>query len=227
MTYRRDSDLPVPVSLMTPIDGAHTSEPYRLKFPLANRTRNVAWVVSHCGTTSKRELYVKELQKYIDVDIYGTCGKTKGCPSSSSSCFETYIPSRYKFYLGFENSVCTDYVTEKCFRTLRTEIIPVVYGGTNYTRDTPPHSVINVMDFKSPRQLAEHLLWLGRNETEYLKYFEWKNRYRFIETRGESFCKLCQILHQKNAKPKTYGDVYQWWKSGTCHNNAIQNQFYR
>ncbi len=34
----------------------------------------VAWFVGNCKTQSKRELYVKELQKYIDVDVYGNCG---------------------------------------------------------------------------------------------------------------------------------------------------------
>lgn len=29
----------------------------------------VAWMVSHCPTQSRREMYVKELQKYIAVDM--------------------------------------------------------------------------------------------------------------------------------------------------------------
>ena len=38
-------------------------------------------------------------------------------------------PKSATVYLAFENSFCTDYVTEKLFRTLNTEIIPIVYGG--------------------------------------------------------------------------------------------------
>jgi len=34
-----------------------------------------AWFVSHCHTSSQREKYVTELQKYIDVDIFGYCGE--------------------------------------------------------------------------------------------------------------------------------------------------------
>lgn len=36
------------------------------------KTKKVAWFVSNCGTLNKREDYVKELSKYIDVDIYGS-----------------------------------------------------------------------------------------------------------------------------------------------------------
>jgi len=33
----------------------------------------VAWMVSHCDTSSKREDYVRQLQEHIQVDIYGDC----------------------------------------------------------------------------------------------------------------------------------------------------------
>ena len=35
------------------------------------KPKHVAWLVSHCTTSSKREEYVAEMRKYIDVDIYG------------------------------------------------------------------------------------------------------------------------------------------------------------
>jgi len=42
------------------------------------------------------------------------------------------IFSQYKFYLAFENSLCTDYITEKFYQTLNRDIIPVVMGGGQY-----------------------------------------------------------------------------------------------
>ena len=39
----------------------------------------------------------------------------------------------YKFYLAFENSWCNDYVTEKLWRTLKTDTVPIVLGGANYS----------------------------------------------------------------------------------------------
>ena len=36
----------------------------------------------------------------------------------------------YKFYLSFENANCQDYLTEKFFTALRTEVvIPIALGG--------------------------------------------------------------------------------------------------
>ena len=73
----------------------------------------------------------------MSVDIYGKCGME--CPSrlengtvvSDYYCKE-YIFTKYKFYLAFENSLCTDYITEKFFLALNKNIIPVVMGQGHY-----------------------------------------------------------------------------------------------
>ena len=69
----------------------------------------------------------------------------------------------YWFYLAFENSNCPDYITEKLWRILDSNIVPVVMGGGNYTRDAPKNSVINVNDFPSVKALADHLTYLTEN----------------------------------------------------------------
>ena len=80
----------------------------------ANKTKAVAWFVSNCGARNGRLDYAKELQKYIQVDIYGSCG-SKRCPrSQADQCFKL-LDRDYKFYLAFENSNCKDYITEKFF----------------------------------------------------------------------------------------------------------------
>ena len=222
MTYRRDSDIPVPVSevFQKPV----TEATYQMKYPFANRTRNVAWVVSHCQTASKRELYAHALKRHIDVDIYGRCGERMFCPRKLTRCFTENLPSTYKFYLAFENSLCRDYVTEKLFRTLNTEIVPIVYGATNYSRDTPPHSVINVEDYSSPQDLARYLRRLASNETEYNSYFEWKKSYDVLKsTLPRGFCRLCEIVNTPLFH-KVYPSVQSWWSSGKCHKPNIRMQ---
>ena len=216
MTYRRDSDIPIPVGEV--VRKTTTDSGYETKIPFANRTRGVAWVVSHCKTASEREKYVRKLQQYIDVDIYGKCWKTKSpvCKTVDRSCVFETIPAHYKFYLGFENSLCKDYVTEKLFRPLSTGIVPIVYGGTNYSRDAPPHSFINAEDYSSPEELAKYLNRLASNETEYNSYFEWQKSYAFfphIFRRG--FCKLCEIVNTPSFH-KTYTNMKTWWSDGKC-----------
>jgi len=61
--------------------------------------------------------YVKELSKYIDVDIYGKCGEFS-C-DRNRDCFSDVAEADYFFYLSFENSFCDDYVTEKLMNPLR------------------------------------------------------------------------------------------------------------
>ena len=42
------------------------------------------------------------------------------------------INNNYYFYLAFENSLCDEYITEKFFRTLNYNTVPVVMGGPRY-----------------------------------------------------------------------------------------------
>ena len=63
----------------------------------------------------------------------------------------------YKFYLSFENSVCEDYITEKFFRILKYNVIPVTYNGVDMDKFAPPHSFINTLDFKGVSNLAKYL----------------------------------------------------------------------
>jgi hypothetical protein len=55
---------------------------------------------------------VKQLKKYIDVDVYGNCG-TLSCPRSEEEDCRVMAAKKYKFYLSLENSLCKDYITEK------------------------------------------------------------------------------------------------------------------
>jgi alpha-1,3-fucosyltransferase len=125
------------------------------------------WLVSHCETGINREGYVTELQKHLQVDIFGRCGK-EDCTKKGNECFEK-LSMNYLFYIAFENSICDDYATEKFFRTLMYPVIPVVMGGADYKAIAPPHSYIDVNDFKTVKQLAEHLIRLSKNLVTFYK----------------------------------------------------------
>lgn len=99
-----------------------------------SRKTSVA-VISNCGSPTKRLDYIREMQKYISVDLFGGCGQP--CPSKfthsglSSDC-KTVLGHEYKFYLAFENSFCRDYVTEKFFLEFKFKIIAVTMGAGPY-----------------------------------------------------------------------------------------------
>ena len=184
---------------------------------LAGKSKSVAWMVSHCETYSLRETYVDELRKYIDVDIYGKCGNLTCKPKRSdwlshSECYDV-LANNYKFYLSFENSLCPDYATEKFFLPLIHDIVPVVYGGANYTALAPPHSFIDALQF-TPRQLARYLHRVGSNKTLYNEFFWWKDHYEVeAETYQmllHAYCDLCKKLHEDD-RPKIYPNITTLW----------------
>src|SRR5262249_38276383 len=85
------------------------------------------------------------------------------------------VASHYKFYLAFENTNLTDYVTEKLIHAFQSTSLPCYMGAPNIDDFLPhPYSVIKTADFKSPKHLAQHLHSLLRNDVAYAEYFAWK-----------------------------------------------------
>lgn len=107
-----------------------------LKNKLKRKTKAAAWLVSHCKTIGRREEFVrnldKELKKYgWAVDTFGTCS-TNYC-ERSKSCYKM-LEQTFFFYLSFENSIEEDYVTEKLVTPLQNYVVPIVYGGADYSK---------------------------------------------------------------------------------------------
>jgi alpha-1,3-fucosyltransferase len=131
------------------------------------------------------------------------------------------VEEKYKFYLSFENSICTDYATEKFFEILKHNMIPVVYGGANYSQIAPPHSYINALDF-TPEKLAVYLKLVDSNDTLYNEYFWWKDHYEVEagveQMASHGFCDLCKKLHQDQGVIKYYSELVSEWHYNTqCH----------
>ena len=156
----------------------------------------------------------------MNVDVYGDCGEMEEECSKDPVTFvspdECYrmIESKYKFYLSFENALCTDYVTEKFFDILNYKIVPVVYGGANYSQIAPPNSYIDARQFE-PKQLADYLMKLDADDALYNEYFAWKDHYD-VGTGVKNqvlngFCDLCRQLHQDNNRPQIFSQLMNHW----------------
>ncbi len=136
---------------------------------------------------------------------------------------------KYFFYLSFENSICVDYVTEKFFNAMNYNIIPVVFGGTDYDKSAgaPPHSYINAYkDFKNPADLAKYMKSLMDSPEKYAEYFWWKDYYRSDTSEsiraGLGFCDLCEKLHTDHGT-KIYHDLDDWWiKKAKCERFSME-----
>ncbi|BFZ13738.1 hypothetical protein BsWGS_16776 [Bradybaena similaris] len=215
LNYRTDSDIFAPnnrlawrnISELLP-DSAYLEISKK-------KTKNAAWFVSNCHTQSKREVYVKEMQKYIDVDIYGACG-TLACDHGEERDCETKL-STYKFYISFENSLCKDYVTEKLFRNIqyRSHIIPVVRGGFDYNRYIPNGIFVNTANFSSAKDLALYLKVLGNDHERYARMLKEKDKLTTLNYKFD-WCDVCEKVHT-DTRIKVIPDIKEWSHKDACH----------
>uniref|UniRef100_A0A915PQZ0 Fucosyltransferase n=1 Tax=Setaria digitata TaxID=48799 RepID=A0A915PQZ0_9BILA len=216
MTYRYDSDIFDPYGILKKID-INTSDDMmwnwdEVKKIAINRKEMVLYLVSNCHTSSKREVYVKQLQNFLNITQRGKCN---GIPCSDE-CARN-LRANHRFYLAFENSVCEDYVTEKVFTNMENLLVPIVLKKDLYSNILPTGSYIAADEFKSPRELARYLEFLSQNTSAYLKYLEWTKYYQ-KPTRMDASCALCKYLHEhvNDIKPKIIHNIRSWWFDGNC-----------
>ncbi|CAG5114956.1 unnamed protein product [Candidula unifasciata] len=214
--YRTDSDIFAPNNRLAWRNSAHLLPDSAYLEISQKKTRNVAWFVSNCHTQSQREVYVKEMQKYIDVDIYGNCG-THSCKRAEEGECERALTSTYKFYLSFENSLCKDYVTEKLFRNIefRSHIIPVVRGGFDYNKYIPSGAFINTANFSSAKDLSLYLKELGQDHVRYARMLKEKDKLTTLNYKFD-WCDICEKVHTDN-RTKVIPDIKEWSHKDACY----------
>ena len=94
MTYRKNSDFYRPYGWIAPKNWSwhypdhsaqqnwsqyYINSSFQVNVSDVKTKKPVAWLVSNCHTSSKREAYISELSNLIQVDIFGGCGSKK-CP---------------------------------------------------------------------------------------------------------------------------------------------------
>lgn len=73
--------------------------------------------------------------RHLTVDIAGKCARNKFllniCPPGDSC---EHMFKRYYFYFAMENSLCTDYISEKFWTRLHLPLIPIVLKRSIYEK---------------------------------------------------------------------------------------------
>lgn len=212
MTYRADSDIPVPYGYLIPFPHRGPHKRPALQIPSHHRPHLVAWVVSNWSESQARVAFYYELVRYIRVDVFGRAGQS--LPEDSSV---VQLAKRYQFYLALENSQHTDYITEKLWNAVLAGAVPVVLGPPrgNYERFLPPEAFIHVDDFPSVRGLARYLLLLRRDPLLLRRHLAWRRNYRVRQPSfwGEHFCSACLAVRTLRDQTSEVPHLADWFLS--------------
>jgi hypothetical protein len=206
MTYRRDSTVWCPY--IGPDTGTALLCPPRAKTEPAP----AVYLQSSRYNASRRVQYVAELMKRLKVDSYGAVLHNRAWPAidrGRESKLE--LIARYKFTLAFENSIATDYVSEKFYDPLIAGSVPVYLGAPNVADLAPAERCfVDAADFDGPAELAAYLNHLAGDELAYAEYLAWKKSgpsARFLglleELTLDPFCRLCAHLRRRVARDES------------------------
>ncbi|XP_041978188.1 alpha-(1,3)-fucosyltransferase 7-like [Aricia agestis] len=212
MTFRSDSDVPVPYGRTIQRILPHTSQvPF---WGQKRRDTFVTILISNCAV-SRRIEYLKELEKHIEVDIYGKCSKDhkESCPGHFSA--DCKVMAEYIFYLVFENSECHEYLTEKGFYHAYSKgAIPIIMGPSVQECEAllPPNSFLHVDNYRSAADLANHIKSISEDESKILEYHAWRNDFEVVNEHGYfgspsyHFCRVCEALNYNDKSIKIYDE---------------------
>lgn len=201
MTYEFGSDVWVPY--LPP--AKEWAEAQKTPIPAKTEEAPVVLFQSSSMNLSGRDGLAEALSRQIKIDSYGRYLRNRsieGPDRGPQTKIETI--ARYRFCLALENSIATDYVTEKMFDPLLAGTVPVYLGAPNVDEFVPAGSYINAEDHGGPEDLAAYLRHLVATPQEYAAYFAWRSkplpthlsaRLKVLET--SPFCRLMTLVHQR------------------------------
>ncbi|XP_034830383.2 4-galactosyl-N-acetylglucosaminide 3-alpha-L-fucosyltransferase FUT6-like isoform X1 [Maniola hyperantus] len=221
MTYRSDSDVPVPygrtIALQKPIlsgitkDSLSTLVPY---WNIKNWDVLVAILISNCGVSRRME-YLNQLEEHMAVDVYGKCSSNhkKSCPGHFRA--DCKLMSKYLFYLVFENSECDEYLTEKSFfHAYKKGAIPVIMGpSVEVCKELlPPDSFLHIDNFDSAQELADEMIKISQDDKLILRFHRWRNdfvianEHGYFGSKSYHLCRICEALNYNDDTEKVYDE---------------------
>ncbi|XP_045179557.2 glycoprotein 3-alpha-L-fucosyltransferase A-like [Mercenaria mercenaria] len=180
-----------------------------------NKNKTLLMIASHCSTHSKRQEYVNELKKYIDVDILGSCGKKWNCGTHfthDENCFQI-LNTTYKFYLAFENALCHQYITEKFYENFNYDLIMLTRGGSKEESKIffPKGTYVATEDFKSIKDLGTYLKTLTVNK--YAALLKRKSQFYspgYLQVYQRALCDICERMNFEDKYSKTIENITNW-----------------
>ena len=110
------------------------------------KTNGLVGRISNCVAPSSILQLVKELRKYLEIDMQEKCYKNVcGRPGHWTDTRCNSILKQYKFFLALENNHCKDYFTDKYWHAVDREQIPIVNWKDTNKNIVLPGSYINIL----------------------------------------------------------------------------------
>uniref|UniRef100_A0A183CNR7 Fucosyltransferase n=1 Tax=Globodera pallida TaxID=36090 RepID=A0A183CNR7_GLOPA len=232
IAYHSESTIYIPYEQFTPITAQTPPEEIwseeEIRRQLSLKKRLALQLVSNCNAPSGRDVLTKQLQKLMELDVFGRCNG-KPC---DQKCFQQEFDSHF-FYMAFENAVCPQYVTEKFWNALHHLVVPVVLSRSVLNGTGIPDDVyIAADDFGSAEGLAEHLKTLQMDTAKFLSYFNWTKKYRKHWEHNEptALCQLCEIAHKQLRKDEfsTYTvQMDKFWTKKECQKDFARDVLFK
>ncbi|XP_035260227.1 4-galactosyl-N-acetylglucosaminide 3-alpha-L-fucosyltransferase 9 isoform X2 [Anguilla rostrata] len=202
LNYRQDADIIVPY-------GSIVATQKEEEFVVPSKSKLICWIVSNWNPEHIRVKYYNELYKYVEIHAYG---QAFGEYVNDQNFFP--IIASCKFYLSFENSIHKDYITEKLYNPLAVGAVPIVLGPSrqNYENFVPGDAFIHVDDFLSPKELADYIFFLDKNEEMYLRYFRWHKHFTVKRSYfwAEHTCLACDYI-KRHKEYKVFNNLDKWY----------------
>lgn len=208
MTYRSDSDLHIPYRILHKVT---TNYSYPLKETISSRRGLICWLTTlkALKMSKKSSKFVRELNKYIKIKIFNVDLELKG----NYSVFE----KNFKFFLYIEKHDCDEYITDSLYTLMEYDIIPIVYGSSDYRKILPTTSFINAKDF-DVANLAQYIRFIAENKNIYWSYLEWKKYFVFMRSHSAVLCDLCSLVSTRsNYQMQVYEDIEKWFYGLSCY----------
>ena len=188
---------------------------YLYRILLKSKKKQTLWYVSNCNAKHRNKYGADLKEAGISIDKYGRCGVKDPCLKSPNvlKCTRQMFLT-YKFYLAFENSLCEDYITEKCWKCLKEGMLPVVMGPSikNYDHLLPPNSFLHVSNFSNAEELASYIKYLDSDDEAYMRYHLWREKYQVIMINDNHFLWKCEMCKRMYLPPKTVqGGLSKWF----------------
>jgi hypothetical protein len=116
---------------------------------------------------------IEAVAKHVPTRYYGRCNNNAQAPNNNKQ----EALKECMLYMSFENDKVYDYVTEKFYEAwyMDPPSLMIYYGAPNIDDYKPsPLSFIDARSYPSMDELGLYLKGLVSNQTEYMKYFEWR-----------------------------------------------------